>query len=95
MSVICDNALLSGFALGRRPVGSDIVAEVIRDFDMAGGPAAEPPPQPAPTNGGQLLVAEPRPVSHAPAAEPPGSGSAAEGMFQGVARPRRRFSLFG
>jgi hypothetical protein len=32
---MCDNALLSGFAAGRQPVGRDIVAEVIRDFDFA------------------------------------------------------------
>jgi len=32
--VICDNALLSGFALGRQPVGRQIVLDVIRDFDL-------------------------------------------------------------
>ncbi len=34
ISVICDNALLSGFATGQRPVGADLVAEVCRDFDL-------------------------------------------------------------
>jgi general secretion pathway protein A len=34
ISVICDNALLSGFAAGRQPVGSDIIKEVARDFDL-------------------------------------------------------------
>jgi general secretion pathway protein A len=34
ISVICDNALLSGFALGTHPVTRDIVAEVCRDFDL-------------------------------------------------------------
>lgn len=48
ISVICDNALLSGFASDVRPVGVDIVAEVCRDFRLdrrrfngrAAGPAA-------------------------------------------------------
>jgi general secretion pathway protein A len=33
-SVICDNALITGFALGQRPVGRDVVLEVCRDFDL-------------------------------------------------------------
>jgi general secretion pathway protein A len=36
VSVISDNTLASGFALGRKPVDSDIVAEVCRDFDLRG-----------------------------------------------------------
>jgi general secretion pathway protein A len=39
ISVICDNALVSGFALDRRPVGSDIVIEVCRDFELGAEPA--------------------------------------------------------
>jgi general secretion pathway protein A len=35
INVICDNALLSGFALDRRPIGSDLIAEVSDDFDLA------------------------------------------------------------
>lgn len=34
ISVICDNALLTGFALGRQPVDHDMVLEVARDFDL-------------------------------------------------------------
>jgi general secretion pathway protein A len=34
VSVIADNALLTGFALGRRPVGRAIVEEVCRDLDL-------------------------------------------------------------
>lgn len=34
ISVLCDNALLSGFAAGRQPVGRDLVLEVTRDFDL-------------------------------------------------------------
>jgi hypothetical protein len=48
ISVICGNALLTGFALGRRPVDSAIIEEVCREFDLA---AAKPtmPPQAAGT----------------------------------------------
>jgi len=40
ISVIADNALLSGFALGQRPVNSATIREVCEDFDL-GGPAGE------------------------------------------------------
>ncbi|HKB10155.1 MAG TPA: AAA family ATPase [Vicinamibacterales bacterium] len=42
ISVMCDNALTSGFALDQRPVDGDIVREVIRDFDLQPAAAAEP-----------------------------------------------------
>jgi general secretion pathway protein A len=46
INVICDNALVTGFGLGRRPIDRAIVEEVVRDFDLvamqpagdAGGP---------------------------------------------------------
>jgi general secretion pathway protein A len=34
ISVICDNALLTGFAAGVKPIGSNIVLEVCRDFRL-------------------------------------------------------------
>jgi general secretion pathway protein A len=34
INVVCDNALLNGFALGRRPIGADIIAEVGDDFEL-------------------------------------------------------------
>jgi general secretion pathway protein A len=35
ISVLCDNALVAGFALQRRPVGLEIIDEVCRDLDLA------------------------------------------------------------
>jgi len=35
---MCDNALLSGMALGRQPVDREIVNEVCRDFDLRSAP---------------------------------------------------------
>jgi general secretion pathway protein A len=37
VNVVCDNALLTGFALERRPIESDVIQEVGDDFDL--GPA--------------------------------------------------------
>jgi general secretion pathway protein A len=44
ISVICDNALIGGFAAGERPVGAGMVREVCRDLDLpgAGQPIAAP-----------------------------------------------------
>jgi general secretion pathway protein A len=36
INVMCDNALVSGFALGRQPVDREIVLEVSRDFALRG-----------------------------------------------------------
>jgi general secretion pathway protein A len=41
ISVMCDNALMSGFALDQRPVDGEIVREVCRDFDL--GAAVDSP----------------------------------------------------
>jgi general secretion pathway protein A len=34
INVLCDNALVNGFAAGARPVGSPTIAEVCADFDL-------------------------------------------------------------
>ena len=44
INVLCDNALLTGFGLGRQPVDRSIVLEVARDLDLeTERPAAAPP----------------------------------------------------
>jgi general secretion pathway protein A len=47
ISVICDNALVSGFALDRKPVDRELIVEVCADFDFT-TPADEPAPITAP-----------------------------------------------
>jgi type II secretory pathway predicted ATPase ExeA len=42
VSVICDNALLNGFARGQQTIDREIVLEVARDFDLGLGSVAEP-----------------------------------------------------
>jgi general secretion pathway protein A len=97
VSVICDNALLSGFALGRKPVGSDIVGEVVRDFDI-GAAAKDTEEKPAASDSEPDLLlgpmaTEPPAAQPAPAERPSRDASRGE-LFQAVAT-RRRFSLFG
>jgi general secretion pathway protein A len=41
ISVICENALINGFALGQRPIGAEVIGEVCRDYAIA-LPAAPP-----------------------------------------------------
>ena len=86
ISVMCDNALVSGFALNRQPVDREVVLEVARDFQLL-RPAAEAP--------FETPVREIEP--NAPASVSITAGAAAEGtadMFRQVAAPKR-FSLFG
>ncbi len=40
ISVICDNALVNGFAVSQRPVGREIVLEVCRDFELGSTPGS-------------------------------------------------------
>ena len=75
ISVICDNALLTGFAVGQRPVNSSTIREVCRDFDLGGGSspdasiAAAPPLAAEPEPAG-LLVLGSAGESALPAADP-------------------------
>jgi general secretion pathway protein A len=46
ISVICDNALLNGFAADQRPVGRDLVLDVAGDFDLRPGTAPVIPQAP-------------------------------------------------
>jgi general secretion pathway protein A len=88
ISVICDNALISGFAADRRPVDSEIVADVCRDFDLAHKSeiAAVSTPAVAKVEPQKLPAPEPR---KEPAPERPEG----KGLFEHF-NVRRRFSLF-
>jgi general secretion pathway protein A len=54
ISVICDNALMSGFALDQRPIGRDLVLEVCRDLDFG---EAQPVAAAEVEDAGQPIVA--------------------------------------
>jgi general secretion pathway protein A len=66
ISVVCDNALVSGFALDQRPVNRAIIVEVCRDFDLpipkavsAAPPAAAPAALPAASGEARPALAAP------------------------------------
>jgi type II secretory pathway predicted ATPase ExeA len=87
ISVICDNALVSGFATNQRPVGWEIVCEVCEDFDLKPSmrPVA-PPAQPAPAPVAQAAPPRRARESAAPATQ-------SEDLFA-VFNRRRAFSFF-
>jgi general secretion pathway protein A len=103
ISVICDNALLTGFAVGQRPVNSTTIREVCRDFDL--GERQAPPPEPpaavaveAKPPSSNLLVVGPAGDSALPVAEPPESAEPSDGSLRdlyGAPRDakRRTFSF--
>ncbi|MGD9902413.1 MAG: ExeA family protein [Vicinamibacterales bacterium] len=58
INVVCDNALLAGFATDARPIGPEVIEEVARDLDLS-----------ARVESARLeLVEPPRPVAATPAA---------------------------
>jgi len=59
ISVIADNALLTGFAVGQRPVTSQLVREVCADFNLEINSTS------APTNGHKLALDPGVPMRHA------------------------------
>jgi general secretion pathway protein A len=73
ISVICDNALVAGFAVGEKVVDRDIVLEVCQDFDLVPEPRVEFTrlpirPDAAPdSEGGQFRVLAGRPAAEQPA----------------------------
>lgn len=82
VSVICHNALISGFALSQRPITASVVREVCEDFDLKSAAGMTVLPQMSPTGA----TSEPAP------APPPRSLS--RELFSGLPRPKRGFSFF-
>jgi general secretion pathway protein A len=67
ISVICDNALVGGFALSRRPVDRDIVLEVCGDFDLGPARRASEDSKPArPDPSLRSDIVRPEPASAVP-----------------------------
>jgi general secretion pathway protein A len=103
ISVLADNALLTGFAMGHRPVTSQIVLDVCNDFDIAGSiepvEAAATPQVPAvrAASDGKLLGLGPS--AEESSAQGPGheihsnEPEAASGTMGNMGK-RRRFLIF-
>jgi type II secretory pathway predicted ATPase ExeA len=87
VSVMCDNALINGFALRRPVVDSAIIADVARDFDLDGGTT---PPVHEPEEAlEELLDAVPVTPERTPSGDP--VDESPRGLFANFGRP---FSLF-
>jgi hypothetical protein len=82
---MCDNALVSGFALNRQPVDRDVVLEVARDFHLHRATADTPFETPVP---------EMEPIAPASASLLEGEQAEGTGDIRQVTA-RKRFSLFG
>ena len=92
ISVMCDNALMSGFALDEPRIDGRIVREVCRDFDLRPS-AAKSQRAPGATPATLTLV---EPVQSAPeTVEITAPEEQAKGQPKQGAAPTRRFSLLG
>jgi len=92
ISVMCDNALMSGFALDEPRIDGRIVREVCRDFDLR--PSAAKAPRPAVAAPAPLTLVEPL----SPTPESVENISPAEEVKtqpKQAGAPSRRFSLLG
>jgi general secretion pathway protein A len=92
ISVICDNALLTGFAQGKQPVTRDIVAGVARDFDILRKSASAESTNTLEPEGPSLL--ESRPLEGEEIPEELQSEEDGPDHLNEV-DTRRKFSLFG
>ena len=102
ISVICDNALVNGYALQQKPVSAEIVQEVCRDFDFHAAPdtryaPAEPAaallrPASPPVDERELARAR-EPLAPVAAAAKPDEHESEHRLFSTFSR-RRRFSFF-
>lgn len=92
ISVICDNALISGFATDVKPVNRDMIVEVCKDFELGGTGNHQ---------AASLKLADPMPtetkterVTLDGSAPQDAEGGNRQPMFSGVSRRPRRFSFF-
>jgi hypothetical protein len=98
ITVICDNALVSGFAVGIKPITADVIREVCADFDLNRRTAVQAPAPPPPAViPGPIATAVAPVVQQRPPAQPqptpvPDDGTD-RGLF-GSYTKKRRFSFF-
>jgi general secretion pathway protein A len=88
VSVICDNALVSGFALGERQITRQIIAEVCRDFDLGSSRVPEPAQANSTEQPAAVPAVAPPANTAAPAELSPGDTPSIPSWF-GLLRRRR------
>jgi type II secretory pathway predicted ATPase ExeA len=89
INVLCENALLGGFASQIKPIPVDVIQEVCRDFDL---------PAEKVTSGNAPPPVKPNEPLAAPKQTPPHAPAAADGeeglMFSSLKPKKGRFSFF-
>jgi general secretion pathway protein A len=90
ISAVCDNALLTGFALGRRPIDREIINNVSRDFDLGASAAGQAEETPR-----VLAQADIAPPASAPGVQVADGGSPANGGWESASQKREQFALAG
>ena len=101
INVLADNALVGGFAAGQRPVGSQIVRDVCRDFDIplghgqVGDAAQGQKTMPGGKPEKRRLLETQRAEGGDPDGADTGEAEDRPQMFQAARPRRRRLSFFG
>jgi general secretion pathway protein A len=98
ISVICDNALINGFATGTAPIGPELILDVCRDFEIESPSATVSTPaalMSSPVVDAAEQPAATPPASREPVEQPPAeeSGRDAAPMFSGFTKTRRFFQF--
>jgi len=92
ISVMCDNAMMSGFALDEPRIDGRIVREVCRDFDLR--PSAAKAQRASAATPAPLTLVEPvQPVPDG--VEKTAPAEEVKGQQKQAGAPARRFSLLG
>lgn len=98
VNVLCDNALISGFAAQVKPIPVEVVEDVCRDFDLgASGAVAPPTPETVAEarHAGSLRPSTHNNTTAVHKPVPPRTTPAERPMFSSVnPEPRRRFRFF-
>ncbi len=94
ISVICDNAMVNGYALGIKPITAELIQEVCADFDLGRNAATAPvaaPERPSLRSATGPGLSRPAPIPATPAAVE--DENAHRPLFGNFSR-KRKFSFF-
>lgn len=95
VNVICENALIGGFAAQVRPITKALVEDVCRDFDLTAPPAVYVPPAPASEPADEFPSSAAAPAAPSNDAVDEQRSDAELEPAQAIGRERkRRFSFF-
>lgn len=93
INVICENALIGGFAAQVKPVSRAIVEEVVKDFDLRARITAPPASGQEPVRS--LPAPAATPATMAPASTPPPAAAPDKADLDDDSRANRPIGLFG